>query len=477
MPRRAELLYSLARGRIRASWNKYNLFNLYKKGRISFQTKNLYQQKWTAKQETRAYHGEHLTESRLQTNFSQKLESVAQLDASLRGETSETTPVLLQTYAVLEKRLDFALFRAMFASSVRQARQFILHGNVYVNDLKITQPGYQLKPGDVFHCNPEKALLALGTTKPSLKNSVQVTKVQIIKWNEYVKRAKANPRQVWEEQKERNWNKRLTDEDKLAIRSKALKINAAIDAEMLAKQKEVTNLQILSTVLSLGLKTEQVSIDTFTPYFTKETAKYAVDLYNKAIAVKDLTPEALQGKTTASSLVDPVSAVFAKWENTDRSAAEKKESSTIKQILASLKNNHLEDIRSSHEVKKVDPESNEIPYSSDWADHLKMHSIPDFKQILEKEHTAKIDLPFQKGLFGREDNKKPYFTPWKLRPFMAPFAILPSHIEISFETCHAVYMRDPVAYPGYSEVISPFALPVHERAYMWYVNRVKRKRE
>lgn len=476
MPRRAELLNSLTRGRVRASWNKYNLFNLYKKSRISFQSKNFYQQKWTAKQETRAYHGEHLTESRFKTNFSQKLESVAQLDASLRGETSARTPVLLQTYAVLEKRLDFALFRAMFASSVRQARQFILHGNVFVNDIKITQPGYQLKPGDVFHCSPEKVLSALGASKPSLKDSVKVTKVQIIKWNEYVTRAKKNPRKVWEEQQQRKKSERLSEEDKVAIRERVQKINGELDTQMISKQKEETKNKIFSSVLKLGLGSEQPSIDTFSSAFQPETARYALDLFTKATSSKELNPEILNGKNE-QELSTIVSSVLAKEKQESRNPTEKKIISEVKQLLSSLHNNHLDDIRVSFNAKKIDEEAHELPYDPKWADSLTYHPIPDVAKALEDESSAKINLPFQKGLFGRADKKKTYFTPWKVRPFIAPFAILPSHIEISFETCHAVYMRDPVAYPGYSEVISPFSLPVHERAYMWYVNKAKRQRE
>ena len=197
MPRKAVLLNSLTRGRVRTSFNMYNLFNLYKKGNIDFRSKSLYQQKWSAKQETRAYHGEHITESRWQTMFSPKLDSVAQLDASLRGGVTKETPFLMQTFATLEKRLDFAVFRAMFASSVRQARQFILHGNVYVNGVKIKHPGYTLKPGDTFNVKPEKVLQALGSKKPSFEEALKVDKKQVVLWNKYVKEAKTNPQKAW----------------------------------------------------------------------------------------------------------------------------------------------------------------------------------------------------------------------------------------------------------------------------------------
>lgn len=42
-------------------------------------------------------------------------------------------------YAELERRLDTAVFRAMFASSARQAREFVIHGYVKVNGKKVRE--------------------------------------------------------------------------------------------------------------------------------------------------------------------------------------------------------------------------------------------------------------------------------------------------------------------------------------------------
>lgn len=47
------------------------------------------------------------------------------------------TPYMQMTFAPLERRLDVAIFRAMFASSTRQARQFVIHGAVTVNGQKV----------------------------------------------------------------------------------------------------------------------------------------------------------------------------------------------------------------------------------------------------------------------------------------------------------------------------------------------------
>lgn len=48
------------------------------------------------------------------------------------------TPYMNMVYAPTERRLDTAIFRALFASSTRQARQFVVHGYVKVNGKKVT---------------------------------------------------------------------------------------------------------------------------------------------------------------------------------------------------------------------------------------------------------------------------------------------------------------------------------------------------
>lgn len=50
---------------------------------------------------------------------------------------------------ILESRLDIVLLRAHFCSSIRNARQLISHGNVFVNDGIIYDSSFILKKGDV----------------------------------------------------------------------------------------------------------------------------------------------------------------------------------------------------------------------------------------------------------------------------------------------------------------------------------------
>lgn len=447
---------------------------------MDFRAKTLYQQKWTAKQETRAYHGEHLTESRWQAVFHPKLDSVAQLDASLRGGKEDETPFLLQTFAALEKRLDFAVFRAMFASSVRQARQFILQGNVFVNGVKIAHPNYTLKPGDVFRVRPGKVLEALGAKKPGFQEALKIDKTQITLWNKYVKEAKTNPRGVWNEKLAKYRAMDDSNPKKLQFLEFLKQYNKTLEVQELQELNSCTPASMLAQILTTYRRSDKdiLNVEDFTAVVGKDPklAKLAFDCFQEITKSGEFTRESLQTQNPEQiselthKLLSPTDEMKAKLSDGAKVSIR-----SAKKHLSELSKQYSVSVRRSYEGKKGDQSAVEIPYDEKWASQLRYHERFDLKELAENEKKAQeaINLPWQSHLYGRQDPKKPYFTPWKPRPFLAPFAILPHHLEISFKTCHAVYLRDPVARPGHSEVISPFDLPVHERAYMYYVRRGK----
>lgn len=49
---------------------------------------------------------------------------------------------------MLETRLDNSIYRMGFASSIRQARQMVVHGHIRVNGNKVDIPSYAVKVGD-----------------------------------------------------------------------------------------------------------------------------------------------------------------------------------------------------------------------------------------------------------------------------------------------------------------------------------------
>ncbi|ORY86774.1 hypothetical protein BCR37DRAFT_123560 [Protomyces lactucae-debilis] len=161
MPRPKTPPFSLTRQLIRQSWNKYNLFNLARKQTPSITNKTMYQQKWEAKRETRAYHGAHLAERQFKAGWDRRLVGVA----GEQAQDKRRTPLASQTFASMEKRLDIALYRAMFASSARQAKQMVVHGKVRVNGVLARQPGLVLKAGDLFEVEPAAVIMNVSPSR------------------------------------------------------------------------------------------------------------------------------------------------------------------------------------------------------------------------------------------------------------------------------------------------------------------------
>lgn len=54
------------------------------------------------------------------------------------GRRRQKTPYMHMAFHPLERRLDTAIWRALFASSSKQARQFVTHGWVKVNGKKVS---------------------------------------------------------------------------------------------------------------------------------------------------------------------------------------------------------------------------------------------------------------------------------------------------------------------------------------------------
>lgn len=356
--------YSVIRKRLRPSWNKYNLLNLATKRLPPRREKTLYQQKWEGKQETRAYHGDHLTERQFQNLFESNLQGVAKQ----RNEKDAATPLQSQTFAPLERRLDTAVFRAMFASSVRQARQLIIHGEVDVNGTMMRHASYRLQPGDLFSVNPESVLVAVGRTKPP-PNDIPATNSKSLDDSEIASNREASISMG---------DTQSGDNNDAGIRSKNREIPPEVSA------------QATGTVSSTEERKNEVS-------------KEPLEQENSVNESEDLRAGELQ---TVSEQNEDTEALASKSDEDESADAE----------------------------------------------------------VTNKENTSYL---------GRENESRSFWTPWEPRPFMSPFAFYPAYLEVSPQTCSAIYIRDPVARPGLSEVPSPLPLNMHALAYSFYVRNRK----
>ncbi|KAF2401900.1 alpha-L RNA-binding motif-containing protein [Trichodelitschia bisporula] len=181
--------HGLKKPKVRQSWNKFNLYNLARQENLKTHALTFFQQKWAAKSMTRAYHGEQIRERQWTRMFKRYIPAVVEMDAAELAKNDGTeqaagrgtgkverpdgrrrfkpkpTPYMNMTYYPTERRLDTAIFRALFASSTRQARQFVVHGYVKVNGKKMPYPGYLLNPGDMFSVDPERVMFATGAPK------------------------------------------------------------------------------------------------------------------------------------------------------------------------------------------------------------------------------------------------------------------------------------------------------------------------
>lgn len=84
-------------------------------------------------------------------------------------EQGNTEEVLLQ---LLESRLDNIVYRMGFAHSRAQARQYVSHGHVVVNDQKVNIPSYKVKEGDVVALRSKLAALDVVKEKMNSEDSI-----------------------------------------------------------------------------------------------------------------------------------------------------------------------------------------------------------------------------------------------------------------------------------------------------------------
>lgn len=88
-------------------------------------------------------------------------------------------------FSLLESRLDNVLFRLGFVPSRSLSRQLVTHGHVLVDNQKVDQPSFQVKPGQIVTLSPKslkltqvkKAIAEKYQSPPWLKKKAAVGKM------------------------------------------------------------------------------------------------------------------------------------------------------------------------------------------------------------------------------------------------------------------------------------------------------------
>ncbi len=88
-----------------------------------------------AKQKLKGYYA-NITEKQFRRYYAEAIR--------LRGDSGENL------VGLLERRLDAVVYRAKFVPTPFAARQFVNHGHVKVNGVRVNIASYLVKPGDVI---------------------------------------------------------------------------------------------------------------------------------------------------------------------------------------------------------------------------------------------------------------------------------------------------------------------------------------
>jgi small subunit ribosomal protein S4 len=90
----------------------------------------------------------------------------------LQGPTGENLLILLET------RLDNVAYRAGWASTRPQARQFVNHGLIQVNGKRVDIPSYRVRKGDVVSLSPKAANMIV------IQHNIDVLDRSVVGWLE-----------------------------------------------------------------------------------------------------------------------------------------------------------------------------------------------------------------------------------------------------------------------------------------------------
>ncbi|KAI9924570.1 hypothetical protein ASPWEDRAFT_59905 [Aspergillus wentii DTO 134E9] len=457
----------LNKAKIRQSWSKYNLYNLQRFRNLPTNNKTFFQQKWAAKSAARNYHGEQVRESQWERMFSRRIRSVVPMNpwrlaqddgsnasagrgsglettpaeeldlasANKKSRTPALTPFTQMTFAPLERRLDVAIFRALFASSARQARQFVVHGAVTVNGKQMRHPGYLLNPGDLFQVDPERVMFATGAPKDKSERRA----------GRLARQKQQEQQEQPEEEKAEETEQKGENEDK-AEKEVEVKVNENEDPR-----------KTLKTLLANAKNIMAGSKDVL-------PAKRKQELRGFQRAVRRV----LSRSESSTILNDSLESQFS--ELTLLLKAKRAEKPDNKKNTPRAKS----DESSTEEADTKAQASESQPGEKLTEAFKKAAENPEGEVDTSELSDSEFDV-LRRALTQMRDNPidstKPYATPWRPRDYMSAFTFIPRYLEVNQNICAAVYLRHPVARPGYSEVPTPFSESIATAAFSWYLRR------
>jgi len=365
-----------------------------------------------------------------------------------RPQAKQMTPYMHMTFHPLERRLDTAIFRALFASSVRQARQFVVHGSVTVNGKKMIYPGYQLNPGDMFSVDPERVMFATGAHKHKASHS-DSRRAVLEMGSDVFRKRNDNMRRL-----EKHLNKsgeegatEASSEDAAAEPVETVKIAKtakATEPEPAAVEK-MDHSKARIELRKLVSKTRNLLDD----------------------AKKDLSAAKLQQLRAFNRKVRTIMSALRNETEADFDDTVDGLETSLEKILGGVPEEFLPKGAAKVEATTPEQSATSKPASSNPQTQTKDFK-DEYKARKDAERLAEaLELVKQNPI----DAAKPYATPWQPRDFMSAFAFIPRYLEVNQNICSAVYLRHPVARPGLAEIPTPFSTETMTLGFNWYLRR------
>ncbi|KAF2228296.1 hypothetical protein BDZ85DRAFT_315757 [Elsinoe ampelina] len=466
--------HNLKRPKVRQDWSKWTLFNLSRLREPRHDFKTFFQQKWEAKSLTRAFHGNQIREKKWQLMFDRRLPAVVPVDAAVLARTDgrhqsggrgsgkdvaeedleedgedgedaqkvahkpderlgQRTPYMQMAYWPTERRLDTAVWRALFASSALQARQFVVHGAVRVNGKKMRHPGYLLNPGDMFQVEPERVLYATGARKFD-KNSPETSQGRDMSGEE------------GKSSRQRNDERELDEDDEL-------------EEELETEETEETEVG-LDEGESLELAEAEIPAD------PKKALRHLLSEAREILAnPKEKAKMSGKQKQAMRAFSRQVKSTMSKIRGDTVAGAPAGE--TVEDLQATLEKLLRGEASTTTSASETSEDKMEEQTGKEDEEGGRIYAHRDARLLRQA-----LDLASEnESEMGSINASKPYATPWQPREFMSAFAFIPRYLEVNHKICSAVYLRHPVARPGLAEVPSPYNEEVYELAHNWYLRR------
>lgn len=310
----------------------------------------------------------------------------------------------------------------------------------------MVHPSYQLNPGDMFQVDVDKVLYGTGVQKPPGLKKLMDRRIEGAKKRDELAESRLREERLAagegvDAEAAAEGSETLSEEEEWALKTQRLE-SMLVDVKAVLRDKKVKKGGALSAADKTRLRVFRTSAKKFLAH--PDDAEIDVDELMDELRVQmrglDLQGQSFQPESSTEGVEG------AEGEESSASSSEPKYNRK-RMIDRAL---DMEGLGEEQRKKFIDI----IGYEDISKDEMR-----NLAQMLKREAENPVD------------ERKPYATPWRPRPFMAAFAFIPRYLEVNPNICAAVYLRHPVARKGLAEVPTPFPYFTNQLAHNWYLER------